>query len=378
MHAITENSSLLPDNKAVLPNVQQSRLQNLDYLRGLAAFGIMIYHFSVRAYGGKLVDEVMPSIGWPGAMLSRIGIYGVCLFYVLSGLTLYHVYFHKMQPTLRDIACFAQRRFFRIYPLLWIVTLLSVVLSKEPIFSRYVVGVMSGMFGFVKWRSNIPLGVWSIGNEMVFYVFFPLLVLIAKKSKALLAATGVLLFSLFVYFAFVGINLQSHPTQIWGDYTNPLNHVFLFFAGFTIGLLSNRFFIKNSILLAVLSVTLCAFAFFPASAVFRHMISGYNRLYFSLCCFSICLCCYKITATLPKVIHKPLALLGEASYSVYMLHPLVREAQDLIIKWAHLQTPVFLQVAISIAVTLILSCLSYTYFEKYFMRLGRNKGLFAK
>ena len=66
-----------------------NRLYNLDYLRGLVTFGIMIYHYLSWTLGKFTADTFM----------GRVGIYGVSIFYVLSGLTLYYVYYDKMKPS---------------------------------------------------------------------------------------------------------------------------------------------------------------------------------------------------------------------------------------------------------------------------------------
>jgi len=61
------------------------RLYTLDYLRGATAFFIMIYHYcSWMSIGNS-----------PDSFLGKIGIYGVSIFYILSGLTLYYVYQHN-------------------------------------------------------------------------------------------------------------------------------------------------------------------------------------------------------------------------------------------------------------------------------------------
>jgi len=65
-----------------------NRLNSLDYLRGIAAFGIMIYHYSSWTFGRFHADNFM----------GRVGVYGVAIFYVLSGLTLFHVYHEIMKP----------------------------------------------------------------------------------------------------------------------------------------------------------------------------------------------------------------------------------------------------------------------------------------
>ena len=86
------------------------RLYNLDYLRGLAAFGIMIYHYLSWTLGKFTADTFM----------GRLGIYGVSIFYILSGLTLFCVYNDKMTLSKKDVATFFKKRVFSIFPLLWI------------------------------------------------------------------------------------------------------------------------------------------------------------------------------------------------------------------------------------------------------------------
>lgn len=52
------------------------RLHFLDYLRGIAALGIMLFHYSCWVFGEPE----------HGGFMARVGIYGVSVFYVLSGL----------------------------------------------------------------------------------------------------------------------------------------------------------------------------------------------------------------------------------------------------------------------------------------------------
>jgi peptidoglycan/LPS O-acetylase OafA/YrhL len=59
--------------------ISNSRIKSLDYLRGLMAFSIMIYHF----YGASV-----QKIG-ADTTLSRIGIYGVSITPVLLSFAVY-------------------------------------------------------------------------------------------------------------------------------------------------------------------------------------------------------------------------------------------------------------------------------------------------
>lgn len=342
-----------------------NRLYNLDYLRGLAAFGIMIYHYLTWSLGKFSADTFM----------GRLGIYGVSIFYVLSGLTLYYVYRDKMKPSKQDIVAFFKKRTYRIFPLLWLVTLTAILLSRSmPDFTNLFLN-LTGLFGFVRWDKYFSEGVWSIGNELVFYVFFPFFILFINRFKPLMLVLTAVLFSIYVYFAFIKLNPELALGQQWKNYTNPLNQVFLFLGGFLIGYFFYNAKIKNSIILILIIFSIIIFTFYPATGETINLVTGYNRLIFTFCCFILCFCFYKLTFKFPDFIHKPLTLLGEASYSVYLLHPIIWAltggAMTLFSKY-FFHFPLSVKLIISVLMTLIISYFVYQHFEKYFMKLGRT------
>jgi len=340
-----------------------NRLYNLDYLRGLAAFGIMIYHYLGWTLGEFSADTFM----------GRLGIYGVSIFYVLSGLTLYYVYYEKMRPSKEDIISFFKKRIFRIFPLLWLVTIVTILLSQTlPDFTNLFLN-LSGLFGFIRWDKYISTGVWSIGNELVFYVFFPFFILFIKRFKPLIILLVLVIFGLYLYFAFVKLNPDLTLSEQWKDYVNPLNQVFLFLGGFLIGFLLHDTKIKNSIIFFLLFLAFVLFTYYPATGDPINIVTGTNRLIFTASCFLICICFCKLTFKFPKFIHNPLILLGEASYSVYLLHPivwlLISIASEIFGRYIF-YFPVSARLLFSVLSTLIISYYVYQYFEKYFIKLG--------
>ncbi|MDP2540482.1 hypothetical protein CSC81_02835 [Tenacibaculum discolor] len=342
-------------------NKLMKRLYNLDYLRGLAAFGIMIYHYLSWTLGKFSADTFM----------GRLGIYGVSIFYILSGLTLYYVYYVKIQPSIKDVIAFFKKRIFRIFPLLWLVTITAILLSRKiPDFSDLFLN-LTGLFGFVKWQTYFSTGVWSIGNELVFYVFFPFFILFAKSYRPVFIILSAFIFSLYIYFAFVKLNPELTLSDQWKNYVNPLNQVFLFLGGFLTGLLFNKTKINNATILALLAIGLGLFVFIPADGNTINLVTGVNRLMFTFCCFLICFCFYKLTFKFPVFVHKPLTLLGEASYSVYLLHPIIH---DLVGRFRNhtIHFPESVRLISSICLTLVVAYFTYEYFEKYFMKLAKR------
>lgn len=338
------------------------RLHNLDYLRGIAAFGIMIYHFSLWNFGAFPAESI----------LGRVGIYGVSIFYVLSGLTLYHVYFHKMTLSLSSLKDFWKKRIFRIFPLLWLATILFVIIERKELDFYRIFLNLTGLFGFIKWDYYLAVGSWSIGNELVFYAFLPVFIYLGKNYKTAFWILSTLILALGFYFSYVVFDPNQKLIAQWHHYTNPLNQVFLFLGGFILGYIFEKHRFKLMVNLLLLTVGVVIFIFWPAQGDQIDLVSGTNRIIFSLSCLLISLAFFKIEINIPTIIQKSLSMLGEASYSVYLLHPIVYLVFNFfnkrILHFSKINT-----IFIASVLTITCSYLTYIYFEKYFMKLAKSK-----
>lgn len=204
------------------------RIESLDYLRGLCALSIMLFHYASWT-------KITPTDAH--SFLGRIGIYGVSTFYILSGLNLFLVYqgrIHNWQQS-RD---FLLKRFFRIFPLFWLATTLVIGWNRFISQSSHFFLKFSGLdiflnysllFSFFKPTAYLATGAWSIGNEIVFYSFFPLLLLLAHKHAIFLPATTIVSLAIAAYFAFVEISAATGLDLQWATYINPLNQWHFFY-----------------------------------------------------------------------------------------------------------------------------------------------------
>jgi exopolysaccharide production protein ExoZ len=349
-----------------------SRIYNLDYLRGLAALGIMVYHYLSWTLGDFESDTI----------LGRIGIYGVSIFYILSGLTLFHVYFHRMKPDFGDLKTFYKKRALRIFPLLWLVVIATILIfSLSPEWTDVML-VLSGLFGIFKWDYYIATGAWSIGNELVFYLFFPVFIYLLKRTKIGTSIMITLVTLVFLYFAFYGYDTSKTLSDYWSNYINPLNQLFLFMSGILIGINFESLNRSSKIFGLVLLTGILIFVLYPAEGNQINIVSGFNRLVFTFACVLICLSLYKLNLTLPKFVHKPLVLLGEASYSVYLIHPIIYAvvgfSNDYIESQGINRFSETYRLLLSFFSTLLVSYFVYQYFEKYFMRLGKSTQVMRK
>lgn len=332
------------------------RIASLDYLRGLMALGIMCYHYLVWSFG----------VYGSETFLGKIGIYGVSVFYVLSGLTLFVVYQDKL--TVKTLKNFFVKRVGRIYPLLWLCVLLNILLlSKSYTFSKILLNI-TGLFGFIAVDQYIPTGAWSIGNELVFYALFPIILIGSKKFKYLIHFLFLITFCCALYFAFFPLLEYNSLGKAWKSYINPFNQLFLFVGGILIGSL---FTIKenNKLGLILLSLAIIIFLLPLSEGDLIHIISGSNRIIYSIGCFILTAAFLIIKFPDFKWVNVILERLGHISYSLYLIHPIVYWFLAKYFKGAE-NTFLFLSLAISI--TLVLSNAVYVYFEKRFIDYGRK------
>ena len=344
---------------------QQNRLDNLDYLRGLSALSIMLYHYSTWSIGQLSARS----------FLGRAGIYGVAIFYILSGLTLAYVYQGRLGPDLSTTVGFFKKRFFRIYPLLWLATIISIIISKKPIHLADVLLNLSGLFGFVKWDTYFATGAWSIGNELVFYTLFPILIYIFSKKNIYAALLLLLITAGHLFFAYQVIHPFEPLAAQWREYANPLNQLLYFAGGLVLCLLFYDRKCSNLTAVLFTALGLGTFILLPSLPQAADIVTGTNRLIFTISCFALCLGFFKLRYAFPLVVHAPLTWLGRASYSVYLLHPIVYSVMKALVKIAanhHFTIAPGFLIAVSITVTLCLSYFTYKYFESYFIRLGHK------
>ncbi len=340
------------------------RINTLDYLRGMMACFIMFYHFLF--WSGFHFDST--------DFFGRIGIYGVSVFYVLSGITLYVVYKNRIELNFKSIASFSTKRIFRIFPLLWFITIGTIILNhKQHYETQTIVLNLTGLFGFVKPNAYIGNGVWSIGNELVFYAFFPLILFSSKINTYLFSLFTLLLIAIGCYFAFIYLNSGKSLSEQWNVYVNPFNQIILFVGGLSIAhflkpnsISKNKFYVRFLLIAAIL-----LFIFYPVTGDTINIVSGWNRILFCLIAFTICTIIYIDTYNFKPIIHKSLSFIGETSYSIYLVHPLVFTVLSGInIKYFNLHYSIILLV--SLIGTFVSSYFIYSFVEKPMIAVGKK------
>jgi len=296
----------------------KSQLQSLQVLRGFAALAVVIHH-SVRAVTvNRPPDLVLPTPAiLANTHLVELGASGVDVFFVLSGFLMVFIagpYVEKRKP----IWDFIAHRIIRIWPLYVLVTILECLLELKTAahsgvvpFDIRPVRLLSVFFvpSFDEKGLLQPIigPGWTLNYEFLFYFCFAVVLLVMRKN--LLAGLTALISVLFL----VGMALPDGSVA----------HVFLFNGvvfEFVLGAVIGDLFLKDRLLkisgiwffvLGAIILAGCSpwsddsWRFFtrglPAALVFIGMLR--------LSDFS----------AWPK----PLLLLGNASYSIYLIHIIV-------------------------------------------------------
>jgi peptidoglycan/LPS O-acetylase OafA/YrhL len=146
------------------------RIAELDALRGLAAIGIVAYHYS---YPSRLYDLVL-----------HLGVTSLDLFFVLSGYLISSIALDHAgeRGFLRN---FYFRRSLRIWPIYYLTIVAFIVLvavrpgmgsiKAAPYYLLFIQNIQYYWFGEPTFLHFAVMPTWSLAVEEQFYIFWPLL-----------------------------------------------------------------------------------------------------------------------------------------------------------------------------------------------------------
>lgn len=145
----------------------------LDHVRALAAFLVVVWHFTHAGIGKPSPLEGAPTL-FPLALLDE-GHTGVALFMTLSG----YLFAKLIDGRPISYGAFLWNRALRLLPLLSLVILLQGIRNY-----RYTGGELYGYWSSVAKGlvlPTLPNGGWSITAEVHFYVVLPFLLIVVCK-----------------------------------------------------------------------------------------------------------------------------------------------------------------------------------------------------
>lgn len=342
------------------------QIDSLTSLRGIAALVVVLYHFQAGPLQYAL-QRYTP-------VLDR-GYLAVDLFFIMSGFVIAHVYGRTFAGRWggRDFARYMWARFARLYPL-HIATLAGMVaiyLIGETLAYGAVEIAHEGRWSWVGLVHNIFLTqgpwlpyatwnspAWSISAEMHLYLLFPLaLPLLWHAPRQYLLPILALLFAMRYAGDALGLDAAHGPAA----------SAFRCVPAFLAGVVLYRFYCLGW-LRAALSGSWPIALIVAACIAMAHL--GAPDSFMLPLVVALVLAAVHCTGASARLLSlAPLVYLGEISYSVYLMHPLVDRAiyytfEALGMKQGDLSNVQYLTfLASSILLVLIVAAASYRWLE---------------
>ena len=348
----------------------------LDGLRGVASLLVVIYH----NFG--FINKYF-FFGW----------LGLDIFFVLSGFLITDILLNTLE-TKHYLRNFYVRRMLRVFPLYYASLVIFLIVLPAipglPIQISYFVNNQVWLWTYLEnWlyifkpshNQSALNHLWSLAVEEQFYILWPLIILLLRKTKY------ILIFISFVLLLTVGLRYW-----VWINHIENLAYYNLYtftrIDGICIGCIvallqkiNIKFLEKNTAIIVFVFAALNFIFFFinrEYNFSFPYLaIVGYTTvaMLFGLLVYYIVNGGTRILTSMFNL--APLKLIGRISYGCYIIHwPLYLIIGPFLVKWCsqHISfiSPNFFASAAATILAYILGYLSYRYFEMKFLVLKKH------
>lgn len=329
--------------------VAGERIDALDGLRGMLAIAVMLYHLIGFLWGVRL---------------RAVGSYSVYIFFVLSGFAMAWVYDDERGGLVHSRRFFAAR-IARIIPLWWAATIATVVFQLPDFvgWNRLIENLT--LLSALTPTPGIALGGWSIEIEAVFYLLFPLLLVLVRSTGGLLF---VFVISLVIRFTYVNATWPpGSPSPSAALYMQMPTFFAFFVGGMLVARLRSAAPSSGRPWLPVLGFLIVAGVLSLNWVRFESLIRSPLMLLLTLACV-VAVGCISMARNPSRLWQAALLRwLGMVSYATYLLHPLVYTVVR------RLRMPSLVTLVVTVALTLTTAWCSYRWFEVPAARWTRRK-----
>lgn len=297
--------------------INSSKLNSLQLIRAFAMILVLFIHldyFFTKIFDTKLFFGFF----FPG------GDGGVDLFFVLSGFIIYHI--HSSDFGKRDrLKSYLIKRFIRIYPVYWIVTILLIVLHFFlPQFGlgneTQPLTILRSFLLIPSTHAPILHAAWTLIYEVLFYISFGFLIYFGLK-KMRLFVIAIIVGTVVSWFYSINYNSQLQSSIFYSFFSY---HNFEFLLGCLGAYLVKRREIKIAKQMLLMGIL----------AFFSMLLLEYDNGYpiYPLRLFGYGVSSFLIITAVSSMeisgrhkisnswIYNFLILLGNASFSIYLTH----------------------------------------------------------
>ena len=287
----------------------REKISGIQYCRAVAAIFVVLYHVgtTAEAYNRESIFS----------LLFNYGKYGVDFFFVISGFIIFNAHFKDIGVKGKSII-YVKKRFFRIYPIYFIILTIKVLiflcLSIQIPENQRSFGYFLHSYLLLPIENQYPfLSVaWTLSFELIFYTFFLLAMKMQKRTFFSLTLGWMLL---IIFYNIINLKYNFILNHLLNSYN----------IEFIIGVFASLIYREKKFLNIGLKLVVIIFLILlifdqRESDLLMRMVLG--------CCFGIIVL---VSANLSKIkkipysniIDKTLQSIGNASYSIYLVHTLV-------------------------------------------------------
>lgn len=349
---------------------------NLNGLRFIGALFVIINHIEQLKSFYKIGDGI-------SNFAKNIGKLGVMLFFVLSGFLITYLLLTEEKTFGKiHIRKFYMRRFLRIVPLYILLILLAFFVIpyisffeiprlNNPLIDNFssilllhlffVPNIATAIFGFIPYIAQA----WSIGTEEQSYLIWPFLFRKIKKNRLFLMIGIVLLhFIMRVCLSerfFIDVPYRGIMYKFWMHFNIDAIAVGSFFAILFINRNPILKYILNIKFFYLISFIVISFLILAVKIPYLHY-----QIYSIF--FGIIILNLSVNDKLKMILEwKVLNYLGKISYGIYMYHFLVLIPVLFLVSKMKSDSN-FLIYSLILTITIVISIISYNYFESFFLK----------
>ncbi len=350
-------------------NQQNERVYSIDVLRGVAALSVVLYHWQHFFFSSGNIGDFNPSqqpFFEQFKILYKHGALGVELFFSISGFIFFWLYSDAISKSKTGGARFAVDRFSRLYPL-HIATFLFVIVAQalyrtghesyfvyqeNDIYHAILNVLLVPAWGLEKgWSFNAPI--WSVSVEVMLYGLFFISMKTGRARYFLTLALAIAGYALTPVNYKIGYGLQCFFA---GGIAYLINEKLL-------SLLGKRFACSASAVFAASSWAVIAYS------------NDLNMLLLMCIAFPSTISLLFNLENLVKPVAKRISMIGDISYSVYLIHFPLQLAFAFSIEKLGIDSRFFYSKIMLLAYMLVLiplCILSHRYFEVPAQKAIRN------
>lgn len=333
-----------------------NRIASIELLRGLAAIGVMCFHFSIGRHIPVFTD------------IFNYGFIGVDLFFLVSGFVIY-----VSTDKDRDPVNFAVRRLFRIVPLAWAATAAAYVIMPRfaaiDIAADFLFYPSDTLTWAPLYHLHVLPSLWTLSYEMWFYLNFAFALWVAPQYRGLMASAQIMSALLLVQWPNLTTDAQGNPLIGLSFIANPM--ILYFPLGMFFGWIWQAGFRISSVPVRIIAgAGLCAWTWYVVTMY--PATSGLQRIGAA----AIPIFILMVGAVrLPDWILRRAGTVGALSYSIYLINLMIEPTLGQFAPLRFLQwyaaASQSAQVLVLILVTFTVAALAHFMIERPAQRLGK-------